>query len=280
MAIKDYIELMIPYHFPISLSGFLAGYFILSANASPANLIISAFVVSVLLVGAFNSFNGVFDKDIDMINKSYRPIPSGKISQESALYFSLFLYLLAVLSSLLINTDFLLLVLLNLLLITLYSIPKIRLKDRFLLSNLTVSTQYGIFPILFSYTLSPAKILPLELLAFTFMLAFSTSATKDFQDYIGDRAFNVNTLPVVLGPIRFSNIVSVFLLIPYMYILLMSFFGVFKLAAILSCSLLIFAIKIGNDLRENPNDRYGLVIKKSVLLYISTLLIITILFSV
>ena len=64
----------------------------------------------VVLNSASNAFNQIYDVEIDRINKPYRPLPAGQLSNREALVFSLVLYILSGLLALLVSTVFLLFV--------------------------------------------------------------------------------------------------------------------------------------------------------------------------
>lgn len=68
----------------------LGGY--VASNADPNWLRLMFAVLSVgSILGSANTINDVFDARIDLVNKSWRPIPSGLVSRCNATYFSIVL---------------------------------------------------------------------------------------------------------------------------------------------------------------------------------------------
>ncbi|NPE31768.1 UbiA family prenyltransferase, partial [Methanococcoides sp. SA1] len=90
------------------LIGVLIAYNILSSASPYVSLSLFdtslVFAIVFLVTGAGNGLNDYFDIDIDKVNKPSRPIPSGKISLKSALYFSLLLFITGIALSFLVNT--------------------------------------------------------------------------------------------------------------------------------------------------------------------------------
>ncbi|MCD4807218.1 MAG: UbiA family prenyltransferase, partial [Methanococcoides sp.] len=98
---KAYLELMRAGNCAMAafagLIGVLIAYNILSSASPYVSLSLFdtslIFAVVFLVTGAGNGLNDYFDIEIDKVNKPSRPIPSGKISLKSALYFSLLLFI-------------------------------------------------------------------------------------------------------------------------------------------------------------------------------------------
>ncbi|MHC1575511.1 MAG: UbiA family prenyltransferase, partial [Candidatus Methanogasteraceae archaeon] len=74
-----------------------------------------------LITGAGNAINDYFDADIDAINKPMRPIPSGRVSRNAALYLSLLLFGLGIALAYTINIICFVIALANSLMLIVYA---------------------------------------------------------------------------------------------------------------------------------------------------------------
>lgn len=281
MSYADYLKLMNPEHFIVSISAFYFGLTIATNSLIPSfSGLMGMFITSILVVGAFNSYNNLQDSRIDAINKPSRPIPSGKIEKKNALLFSLFLYLLIFLLSFLFieSTNFKILLFLNLLLITLYSFPIFRFKDKFIVGNLSVALQYGFFPIVLAWSIfNPIGTLPIGLLFITTLLALAASSTKDFMDYRGDKMFGVKTFCVEFGPQISAKITLTMFILSYLLLFLAAITNIVDTNYILASVLIVFGFKIGKTLVTYPEDASGKSLKHAIALYSFTLLFMALL---
>jgi len=136
-----------------------------------------------LITGAGNSINDYVDVDSDRINKPNRPIPSGRISRNSALYFSLFLFLMGILLSGFINWVCFFIALFNSFLLIIYSF---NLQNKAFLGNVVVSYLVG-STFLFGGAALGSLSLPLILMVLAFFSNLSREIVKDLEDIEGDR---------------------------------------------------------------------------------------------
>jgi len=179
----------------------------------------------VLVNAASNTLNQVYDLDIDKINKPYRPLPRKILTKDDARTIAWVLYLITLWRISLINSAFATLILIIMLVTIFYSVPPLRFKQRFLLSNISIAFARGLLGFVAAWSIFDQTILPWEeptpwaigLLFGIYLMGAVT--TKDFTDIDGDRKFGMNTLPVVLGirgSILFSApfFISPFILIP------------------------------------------------------------------
>ncbi|MEM3400237.1 MAG: UbiA family prenyltransferase [Candidatus Micrarchaeia archaeon] len=271
----DFLETTVPQHYWISIAGFLCGVYLAIKKIPEYEIIWPLLVVGPLIVAAFNSFNAVFDRDIDRINKPYRSIPAGRLSPTIVLVFSAVLYFISIFISFFIvrNNIFAWLVLADTLLTILYSLPPIRLKNAFIISNLVVGLHYGFFPITYGWVLySDISLLPIPIIAITTLLAFSANILKDFEDYVGDKAYKVRTIPVFYGPEEAARLVLYLLLIPYFVLFLLVFLGHMETQLAFVGLFVLWAYKIGRDLMEEPLERGETARTQAILLGICTVL--------
>ena len=209
-SVFDYWKLMVPEYAPMAITTLLAGTVVttgLLPRTSFWLLAISLFCI----VGAFNSFNAIADKEIDKINSPHRPIPSKKISERNALYFSISLYIIALVLAWLVNSTAFLVIAGCVILTTAYSYPKIDLKKRFFLGTLTVTVFYATLCFIAGWALTPTLAFPVQIAAFLFLIGLGLAITKDFMDVPGDAFHRAHTLPVKFGYLQSLAIIVVIL---------------------------------------------------------------------
>lgn len=157
-------------------------------------------VVSVCtLVIGFNAFNAIYDKKIDAINKPYRPLPSRAVGKSTVLNISIACFVISILAALSINTIFLAIDLIGIALAVLYSHNLVYLKRFFFVGTLIGDLTFGLIYPLEGWALTPSMAVPWYVIAFLLVVGFATAALKDFEDYKGDIAHKIKTIPVVFG---------------------------------------------------------------------------------
>jgi 4-hydroxybenzoate polyprenyltransferase len=158
-------------------------------------------IFAMLLVNATSNYiNSIFDVEIDRINKPYRPLPSGKLSETEAW----FLYSLGILGAMLlaatVNLTFWLFTLASIGLGFVYSAPPLRLKKHLFWNGFDQALVRGLFgPLAMWSIFAPINV---DILAFcAAMVTFVTAAQniKDKPDVEGDRKFGMNTVMVLYG---------------------------------------------------------------------------------
>lgn len=245
MTINTFFNLLRPFTLILPLLGILSGSacaFGSTHNQYPyfsGNLFLSLLIGSIcasLLNGASNIINQVYDYEIDKINKPNRPIPSGKVSIDSAKKLSYILYAIAIIPVWWVvpppyNETFLnrlkapiyhhstfFIFLSGMALTFIYSSPKFgRTKEKTFLSNLTIALARGELLKVAGWAMV-CNVFVLEpwYLGFIFFLfLLGATSTKDFSDIEGDRRFNCNTLPVRFGEIKSAMIISPFFVFPW-----------------------------------------------------------------
>jgi geranylgeranylglycerol-phosphate geranylgeranyltransferase len=187
------------------------------------SLLIGIFIPisTLLIITGMYVLNDLFDADLDRINgKTNRPIPSGKVSKTQALLFVVLMNVIGL--SLPVFTGNLLgtvLASIISLIGILYSLPKISLKDKFVLktcaigmamaSSLLLGASIFLYNDLgtdFGNALPWINIQSVDLVLYpTFaaamlaMMVFVTSPLNDLGDVTGDKEAGRRTIPIVLG---------------------------------------------------------------------------------
>jgi 4-hydroxybenzoate polyprenyltransferase len=75
MSVSDICRLVSVEYLPPMIMAFIVGLVFAGGTSNIPHLIFALLSVAFLVVG-FNSFNAIYDKTIDTINKPTRPIPS------------------------------------------------------------------------------------------------------------------------------------------------------------------------------------------------------------
>ncbi len=182
--IDGYIKLMRPANCLMTAISVLIGAVIVSRfGAFSAIDAYIAMAAAFIISGAGNTINDYVDVDADKVNKPYRPIPSGKVRRDSALSFSMLLFLIGIVMAYFINTAAFIIAVVNSLLLIAYSF---KLKERMLIGNASVSYLVG-SGFLFGGAAMGDVLLPSVMF---FLSAFANMAreiAKDIEDIKGDR---------------------------------------------------------------------------------------------
>ena len=167
----------------------------------PLYKVISGITALIFLNAASNAFNQVHDREIDSINKPYRPIPSGIVSPKEGLWISIFLYGFTLLRASFVNRNFLLMISFLIVFTIAYSAPPFRLKKRLWLSNISIAIPRGMLGFVAAWSITGDLGDPTPWLLGSIMAIFliGSTTTKDFTDMEGDSKFGIRTLPVVYG---------------------------------------------------------------------------------
>lgn len=187
----------------VSLSVMGASSIYTGGDIDIGSLLLSMLAASICLAvlnGASNALNQATDYREDCLSKPYRPLPQGLVSVRQAYRFSLALYLLALVLSLLVHPLFSLFVLLIALFSITYSLPP-RMKRLLLINQLWVALPRGLFGILASWSVfgNPFDPLPLAIGGIAAVFLFGGTTTKDAVDVEADRAVGTKTLLNVFG---------------------------------------------------------------------------------
>jgi geranylgeranylglycerol-phosphate geranylgeranyltransferase len=195
----EYVKLIRPSNVIITLFSVFIGAFIcgkeeIFLNENFLNVLLACFSAGFVAGGA-NAINDFFDIEIDRVNKPTRPIASGKISLKAGFIFSVIMFVIGILLSVIINWQTFIIAFLTSLLLYLYSA---KLKRTVIWGNLTVSLAtalafvYGGIAInKFYYSIIPA--------VFSFFFHLGREIIKDAEDIEGDSKNNAITFPVKYG---------------------------------------------------------------------------------
>ena len=190
----------------------LAGILIATRwNAAPEILLLaplSTFLISL----AVYVLNDLFDMEVDRINASNRPIAKQSVSRKEALVFVVLLNGIGAGIGLFLGPITFLIALAEIAIGVCYSMRPFNFKDKFIVKTLSIGAG-GILANIFGGVASGVVNADLLFCSAMFLIfLFSTSPLNDLADYVGDKAQNRKTIPIVIGPartLRLSIIASV-----------------------------------------------------------------------
>lgn len=233
------------------LAGILA-YIIATGALIPGVWIV--FCMILLITAAGNVINDYHDAAIDAINRPDRPIPSGEISRNEALWYAALLFLIANTAGLIFApVPLILIALINSLLLWLYAS---HLKMMPLLGNIAVSyLAASIF--LFGGALEgwAGVMANLPVAGATFGVMIARELIKDAEDMPGDADQGARTFPILYG-LRPCLILAGLAALSGVIIsfLLYERWGLFYLAGIIPVDLVILAGAISAIRYRTPEE--------------------------
>ena len=187
----------------------VVAYFIATGVLVPAALLL--LVVVTLITAAGNVINDYFDADIDAVNRADRPIPSGQVSRNAALWYAVALFLSGTAVCLFTNWICIAFAVFNSLLLALYAA---RLKSIPLVGNIAVAYLSGsmfLFGGAFAGIDGLIHLVPIAVMTFLAMMA--RELLKDAEDIEGDKAGGAVTLPIIIGVKKTARAAFVFVLL-------------------------------------------------------------------
>jgi len=242
---------------PALFSGLMASGFDVSI-AGLALLVQPVLILCVLVLGATNMFNEVYDVEQDRVNKPHRPIVSGRLSPRSAKAASLVLFVVAVLWAL--SLGFMLFTV-SVTLVCLgvaYSVPEMRLKDNAATAMLTLGMGYGvIMPLAPWLIISGAHAATGSLIALMSFLWFAgTTNFKDFKDLPGDVKSDVRTLVAMRGEMFTMKLMAAVMVVaPACLLVAYVAAGLLPASALLALAALLLTLWVIADLYRNYSPK-------------------------
>lgn len=189
---------------------------------------------TLLIITGLYVLNDLFDADLDRINgKTKRPIPSGKVSKRQALVFVILMNVVGLSVPILANNVLGAILASTIALIgVLYSLPKISLKDKFIIKTCAIgiamacslllgASMYSIgnvgtdFSTMFywiSVQTGGQFLYPMFSGLVLAMMVLVTSPLNDLGDIKGDKQAGRRTIPIVLGKentVRLSMLITI-----------------------------------------------------------------------
>lgn len=191
-------------------------------------------ISTLLIITGMYILNDLFDADLDRINgKTNRPIPSGRVTKRQAVVFVISMNVIGLSVPIFANNTLGIMMASTIALIgIMYSLPKISLKDRFVIKTCAISIAMACSLLLgasmyfgedfgseiigmfgwISFQTGGQFIYPMFAGAMLALMVFVTSPLNDLGDVKGDKEAGRKTIPIVLGKkntIRLSLLVTI-----------------------------------------------------------------------
>jgi chlorophyll synthase len=185
-------------------------------------------LVGIILAGPLvcamsQAINDWHDREVDAINEPGRPIPSGRIPGRWGLYIAVIWTVLSLVVAATLGTWVLISAAVGLFLAWAYSAPPLRLKKNGWLGNAACGFSYeGLAWVtgaaaMLGGALPPGPVLVLALLYS--IGAHGIMTLNDFKSIPGDRLMGVNSVPVMLGPVRAAQVAGLTMAVPQVMVI-------------------------------------------------------------
>jgi len=201
-VIRDYVRLIRPLNCTMGAFGTVIAIFI-SGGSSISGYAFGA-LTAFLAMAAGNALNDYTDVEIDRTAHPQRPLPSGRISKNRALYLAIVLFLLACLASLPLGTYSFAIVLVNISLMILY---EFRAKNN-PLGNIIISYLVGSL-FLFGGAIAGHVKSSFILFLLAFFATLGREVAKDIEDVEGDRGKRRTIAVIDLSAARYLAAISI-----------------------------------------------------------------------
>lgn len=214
-----------------------------------------ALLAAVFVSGAGYAINDYFDREVDRINRSWRPIPSGRLTASDALVVAGVLFVVGLSLAVLVNLPCFFLAAFNSFVLIVYASE---LKRRGLIGNLTISYLVGS-----TFIFGGLAVGELQVVGILAMMAglatMGRELVKDIEDVDGDRELGLSTFPIRHGRRATATLATVFTiaaiaLSPAPYLL--RFFGLVYLGPV-AFSIAVFLAGIVTIARKQSSKAAG-----------------------
>ncbi len=215
--------------------------------------VLMAAVTVLLITVSTNAWNDYVDIEIDKVNKPDRPLPSGQVTRNSALIFSIVGTFLSLVAAFFINQPALIIAVASNILLYLYSW---KLKCSVLWGNIAVALITALCVIFGG--VAAGNIIPVITLSLAvFFAILGREILKTMADYRGDFEQNCKTIAVAWGKKKARTYVLIFLGIAILIIIAIYFIEQYKpaylfISLFLVCPVLIY---VAINSRETMSDR-------------------------
>jgi len=171
----------------------IVGYWV--SGGSSIETAIKLFLSAMLIGAAGNVINDYADREVDAINKPWRPIPSGAISPREALTGFFILNAVGLAIAALLPWTCLLVAAIASVVLALYSL---KLKKVLLVGNNVVALMSAL-NLVYGGLAAPNPLLSLFPAAYAYLLILGREFLKGLEDVEGDKRFGIKTLATEFG---------------------------------------------------------------------------------
>lgn len=210
--------------------------------------ILIACIVVFVIMGAGNTLNDYFDRKIDAINKPDRPIPSGRISPRTAVFYSIFLFALGIFLAFAINRICGIIALLSSVLLILYAY---KMKKICLIGNMTISFLSGLCFVFGGVVVGKLDV-SYFLGFYAFLMTMAREIVKDMEDIKGDIVEGAATLAIIYGKKLSSKFAAFFMIFASLTSPVLYFIGIFNIyyLIVLMVAILVFLYSAVSILKD------------------------------
>ena len=219
------LELLKPITWFPPMWAFLCGWVSAGPNSSITtwSLLAGIALTGPLVCGASQVVNDWYDRDVDALNEPHRPIPSGRVPGNTALWFAMVWTLVAQTWAMMLGTWVAAATFIGLILAWAYSAPPLRLKLNGWWGNSAVALSYeGL-----AWVTGAAIVLggalpsaPILIIALLYSIgAHGIMTLNDFKSVEGDLKLGIRSLPAQLGRERAATVACAFMLLPQLVVI-------------------------------------------------------------
>lgn len=206
--IKEIFSLTVPEYIPVGIFNLMAGL-AFSAHKIPLSLSFGlAIICTIFVIAGYNSYNAIFDLEMDKINKPNRPLPMNTLTIRDAYYASLFFFAIALVAAYFISSIFLIITAISIIFAVLYSFPGIHLKKVVVLGTVIPTLLYSVLFPLLGWAIENTNPVPIFFIIYISLFGIATAAIKDFEDIEGDGREGAHTPVIKLGYSKTLYLVS------------------------------------------------------------------------
>ena len=176
-------------------------------------------LMAMLLNGASNALNQIYDLPLDRINKPHRPLPTGALTIADAARLSAALYVAALAVAWALGWETGLYATIAAVCTYIYSAPPLRTKRHWLWANVTIALPRGTLLKMAGWSLvRPAMRTPeaWAIGAIFGLFLLGATSSKDFADVAGDRQHGCVTLPIRFGARGAARRMAPFFIVPFL----------------------------------------------------------------
>src|SRR5205085_6926719 len=221
-------------------------------------------VMAAVLNAASNALNQIYDLEIDRINKPRRPLPSGRLSLQSAWTFTFITYAIALALAWFVSPagrhECFWIVVVATIITILYSAPPFRTKRLGIWANVTIAIPRGVLLKVagWSAVKTIAGVEPWYIGAIFGLFLLGATTTKDFADMEGDRQGGCRTLPIQYGVRRAAWMISPSFVVPFAMIPIGAWLGIltgdFRLLQLLGLVMTAYGVYVCYLMLRRPED--------------------------
>lgn len=266
-----WLELSRPFTLVAPALGVVSGA-VTAAGAAPrdhwtADLVLYTAIgalMAMVLNGANNALNQIYDLEIDRVNKPQRPLTSGRLSIRDAWTFTWTAYAAALVLAWFVapggRRECFWIVVVATVLTFVYSVPPLRTKQRGIWANVTIAIPRGVLLKVAGWSCVKTiwGVEPWFIGAIFGLFLLGASTTKDFADMEGDRRGGCRTLPILYGVRRAAWMISPSFVLPFLLISYGTFAGIltghFWLLQALAAGMTLYGIYVCYLMLRRPEE--------------------------